>query len=124
MLLAPRPQPSEPPLLRLLLLPEKQVRGHHTSAGEIEQFSEGSNPVGRVDEKEHYLNRMISALEIPLQDILPNRLPLLRLWIDQLEVSRALQRNQLGVVRRLGESLAHFERDDVVCGAVEHTLRN
>src|SRR5260370_2021086 len=60
--------------------------------------------------------------KLPLEDVLPHGFPFPRARIDWLEMSRALQRNQLGIVRRLGEPLAHIERNHVVGGPVDHTL--
>src|SRR5260221_25662 len=64
------------------------------------------------------------ALEIPIEDALAHRLPLVRARIDRLEVARAFQRHQLCIPRFLRKSFAHLERDNLIGGAVDHALRH
>src|SRR5580698_1772338 len=65
---------------------------------------------------------LIPILELPIEDIVLNSGPDAGARVDQVEVAGALQRNQLRVAGSLGEALAHFEWDQVVGCAVQHTL--
>src|ERR1035438_652876 len=66
--------------------------------------------------------RSISS-EIPIQNAFPNRFPFARARIDQLEVSRAFECNDLCILRFLCKPLAHLERHNLVSGSVGHALR-